>query len=185
MNPTGGAGSTEQTVTATGVHVVFTQPVNQSGVPSQYVEHILGEVFVDSLAVPAPPLTSIDLSSSLAAGSPAGLAGSTASCGVAGAQSSKKASGSSAAGGGSSSAGGSATSSLAGGTAASGALAPGGTAVGATSGGGPGSAVASLPASFAAALRKPAWLLVAYLVWQALVIGTGVSLWNWRREDVT
>jgi hypothetical protein len=39
----------------------------------------------------------------------------------------------------------------------------------------------SLPARFATALRKPLWLLVAYLVWQLLVIGTGWSLWNSRR----
>jgi hypothetical protein len=39
----------------------------------------------------------------------------------------------------------------------------------------------SLPARFATALRKPLWLLLAYVVWQLLVIGTGWSLWNWRR----
>jgi hypothetical protein len=38
-----------------------------------------------------------------------------------------------------------------------------------------------VPARFATALRKPLWLLLAYLVWQALVVGTGWSLWNWRR----
>ena len=43
----------ELTITATGVHVVFAQPVDQSGVPSQTVEHIVGEVFADSLAAPA------------------------------------------------------------------------------------------------------------------------------------
>jgi hypothetical protein len=32
-------------------------------------------------------------------------------------------------------------------------------------------------------LRKPLWLLLAYLVWQALVIATGTSLWNWRRGE--
>ena len=52
---TGMTNSGAETVTATGVHVVFTQPVNQPGVPAQYVEHILGEVFVDSLATPATP----------------------------------------------------------------------------------------------------------------------------------
>jgi hypothetical protein len=41
----------------------------------------------------------------------------------------------------------------------------------------------SLPAAFAAALKKPLWLLLAYVLWQALVIGTGVSLWNWRRGE--
>ena len=43
----------------------------------------------------------------------------------------------------------------------------------------------SLPAAFAAALRKPLWLLLAYLVWQALVIATGWSLWNWRRGEAS
>jgi hypothetical protein len=53
--------SGEETVTATGVHVVFTQPVSQSGVPAQKVEHILGEVLLDSLAVPAKPLPKVSL----------------------------------------------------------------------------------------------------------------------------
>jgi hypothetical protein len=39
----------------------------------------------------------------------------------------------------------------------------------------------SLPARFASALHKPLWLLLAYVVWQLLVVGTGWSLWNWRR----
>jgi hypothetical protein len=34
---------------------------------------------------------------------------------------------------------------------------------------------------FAAALRKPLWLLLAYVLWQSIVIGTGASLWNWRK----
>ena len=173
MNPTGGASATEQTVTATGVHVVFTQPVNQSGVPAQYVEHILGEVSVDSLAVPAPPVSDIDLSSSLSAGSLGGLAGA-ASCG--GGAGTSGVAGTAAGGSASSATGGSASS-----------LSPAGSAVGAAAqpvaGSGSGSSVGSLPAAFAAALRKPLWLLLAYLVWQSLVIGTGVSLWNWRRED--
>jgi hypothetical protein len=29
--------------------------------------------------------------------------------------------------------------------------------------------------------KKPLWLLLAYLLWQAIVIGTGASLWKWRR----
>jgi hypothetical protein len=45
------------------------------------------------------------------------------------------------------------------------------------------SATNSLPAAFAAALRKPLWLLLAYVLWQAIVFGTGASLWNWRRGD--
>jgi hypothetical protein len=30
-------------------------------------------------------------------------------------------------------------------------------------------------------LRKPLWLLLAYLLWQALAIGTSASLWTWSR----
>jgi hypothetical protein len=28
--------------------------------------------------------------------------------------------------------------------------------------------------------QKPLWLLLLYFMWQALVIGTAVSLWWWR-----
>jgi hypothetical protein len=38
---------------------------------------------------------------------------------------------------------------------------------------------------FAAALRKPLWLLLAYVFWQAIVIGTAASLWNWRRSGAS
>ncbi len=51
----------ELSITATGVHVVFAQPVQQAGVPSQTVEHIVGEVFADSLAAPATPLPKLSL----------------------------------------------------------------------------------------------------------------------------
>ncbi|HET7567851.1 MAG TPA: hypothetical protein VFJ91_07665, partial [Gaiellaceae bacterium] len=44
-----------------------------------------------------------------------------------------------------------------------------------------GSTQQSIPQAFVSALRKPVWLLVAYLVWQALVIATGASLWSWRK----
>jgi hypothetical protein len=136
------------------LHVVFTQPVNPSGVPAQYVEHILGEVFVDSLASPAGPLPKIGLSSSSPSSSCLG-----GNAGVS-------------AGGGGLSTGGS--------TSASG-LSPSGSAYGSSSQPNGSSTGNSLPAAFARALRKPLWLLLAYLVWQVLVIGTGWSLWNWRR----
>jgi hypothetical protein len=170
-----GSGASEETVTATGVHLVFTQPVNQSGVPSQFVEHILGEVYVDSLAVPAGAPPNLDLSSS-SASSPALSASS--SCG--GGHSSKTASsGASTAGGGSSTAGGG---SSAGGSTASGSLSTSGSASQPTSSS---TGNSSLPAAFAAALRKPLWLLLAYVLWQAIVIATGTSLWNWRREGAS
>jgi hypothetical protein len=180
FDPTGlGSSASEETVTATGVHLVFTQPVNQSGVPAQFVEHILGEVFVDSLAVPAGNPPDLSLSSSLSSTSPSSSSSfSASSCG--GGHSSKTtAGGASTSGGSGSTIGGS---SSAGGSTASGSL-PSGSALGATSQPGSGSTGNSLPAAFAAALRKPLWLLLAYVLWQALVIGTGASLWNWRRGE--
>jgi len=152
--------STEETVTATGVHVVFTQPMSPPGVPAQYVEHILGEVYLDSLAVPATPLPNGDFSSSSSSSS-------SSSC-----DSGQKTSGGASNAGGSSSAGGSTSS---GGLSSS---ASGSQPTSSSSGN-------SLPAAFAAALRKPLWLLLAYLVWQALVIATGWSLWNWRRGEAS
>jgi len=41
------------------------------------------------------------------------------------------------------------------------------------------------PTGLAAALRKPLWLLVAYLVWQALMIATGWSLWSWHGDGAS
>jgi tryptophan-rich sensory protein len=29
------------------------------------------------------------------------------------------------------------------------------------------------------------WLLLAYLLWQAVAVITGVSLWNWRRSGAS
>jgi hypothetical protein len=154
------------TVSATGLHVLFAPPARQAGVPAQHAEYVLGEVFLDSLAVPAAPLTDLDLSSSLLSSSCPG-----------GGQSSGTASGASSlgAGGGSS----------AGGATASGSLSSDASAFGSASQPTSGSSGNSLPAAFAEALRKPLWLLLAYVVWQALVIGTGVSLWNWRRGDAS
>jgi hypothetical protein len=176
FDPTGvGAGSaaSEETVRATGVHLVFTQPVNQSGVPAQFAEHILGEVFVDSLAVPAGKPPKLDLSSSSSSSS-----SSTSACGG---QSSKTAAGGASAAGGSASTGGG--SSSAGGSTSSGSAS--GSTGGSTSQPSASSAGNSLPAAFASALRKPLWLLLAYVLWQTLVIGTGVSLWNWRRDGAS
>jgi len=97
-----------QTVTATGVHVAFVQPeTNAPGVPAQYVDHILGEVFVDS----RPPGSGNS--------SQPGSSGSAAQ------------------------------------------------------------AVSASSSVLTSVTRKPVWLLAAYLVWQALVIATGVSLRSW------
>jgi hypothetical protein len=161
---TGPTNSGGMTISATGLHVVFTQPA-RPGVPAHNAEYVLGEVFLDSLAVPAAPLSDLDLySSSLSSSCPGG------------GQSSGTESGGASLGGGGSSAGG-ATS--------SGSLSSDASAFGSTSQPTSGSTGSSLPAAFAEALRKPLWLLLAYVVWQALVIGTGVSLWNWRRGDAS
>jgi hypothetical protein len=162
------------TISATGLRVVFTQPARQSGVPAQNAELILGEVFLDSLAVPAGPLPDLDLSSSSL---------SSSSCPGGGRSSGTTSGGAAATDGGSSSVGGSTGSSS---------LSPSGSGSGSASAFGStaqpvsgSTGNMSLPAAFAAALTKPLWLLLAYLLWQALAIGTGVSLWNWRRGDVS
>ena len=49
----------QRTITATGVHVSFVQPVDAPGVPAQFVDHIVGEVSVDSLATPAGAIPSL------------------------------------------------------------------------------------------------------------------------------
>jgi hypothetical protein len=179
--PTDTTSPGEVTVSATGVHLLFTQPVSQPGVPEQYAEHILGEVSLDSLAVPAGPPPKLDLSFSSSSSS------SSSSC-LNGGKSSGKTTGGASAAGGSSSAGGNSTvggSSSAAGSAPSGSLSSSGSTLGATSQPVSGSTGNSLPAAFASALRKPLWLLLAYVLWQALVIGTGASLWNWRRDGAS
>lgn len=183
-NPTatdGTTGSSQETiVSATGVHVVFTQPVSPSGVPAQFVEHILGEVYVDSLAAPATPLPDLGL--------PPSSLSSTTSSSCARDRHSRSTAKTSGGGGGSTAGDGGSTaggSSLPGGSTASSSLSSSGSALGSAPQTNATSTGNSLPATFAAALRKPLWLLLAYLVWQALVIGTGMSLWNWRRDGAS
>ena len=138
----------ELTITATGVHVAFVQPADAPGVPSQFVDHIVGEVFVDSLAAPAPPIPSLNF---------AGGAGSAVRRDCVGRQ-----------------------------------LRFGLGSTGFSSGGGSSSGYASQPASSGSAAQassapsllsaltnRPTWLLVGFLVWQTLLIGTGVSLRHW------
>jgi hypothetical protein len=136
----------EMTITATGIHVVYTQPANQPGVPSQSVEHIYGEVFADSLASPAPPMPKFHLGGG--GGSKGGGGG----------------------GGGSSSGGGY------GGAGSSGS----GSGSGYGSGSGSTTTTPGTPASFATIFGKPLWLLIAYLVFQTIVLATGATLWRWR-----
>jgi uncharacterized membrane protein YgcG len=144
----------EQTITATGVHVGFVQPVDAPGVPSQYVDHILGEVFVDSLATPAGPAPKLNLAGGGGGGTVVG--GSTGGGGSAGFSS-----------------GGGSSYSSSGGLSSSSQPASSGTT---------GQTSSSLLGSLA---HKPTWLLAAYLVWQTLVIGTAVSLRQWRLGGVS
>lgn len=134
----------ELSITCTGVHVAFAQPVDQSGVPSQTLDHIVGEVFVDSLAAPAPPLPKLP-SVGTGVGSSLPVTGGTTG-----------------------------TSS-------------GGTSFGSpsTSSGSGSTGGGSSPTSFTSALSKPAWLLVAYLIWQSLMVATGATLWRWRAGGMT
>ena len=134
----------ELTVTATGVHVAFAQPADAPGVPSQFVDHILGEVFVDSLAAPAPSIPSVGLGGSGSGFGGAALGGGSGSTGF-------------------SSAGGSSSSGYASQPAASGNAAQ----------------ASSAPSLLSSVTSKPTWLLVGYLVWQTLLIGTGISLRRW------
>jgi len=137
--------SNELTITASGVHVGFKQPVDAPGFPSQYVDHILGEVFVDSLATPAGPAPKLG-NLGLAGGAGSAVGGTGLGSGSSGFQ----------------------------------------------SGGGPSSSYSSQPGSSGSAAQaapassllgpltnKPTWLLAGFLVWQALMIGTGLSLRQW------
>jgi hypothetical protein len=137
----------ELTITATGVHVAFVQPVDAPGVPSQFVDHIVGEVFVDSLAAPAPPFPSLNF-----AGGAGSAVGGTASGGSFGSGSTGFSSG-----GGSSSSGYSSQPASSGGAAQA----------------------SSAPSLLSTLTNRPTWLLVGFLVWQTLLIGTGVSLRHW------
>lgn len=138
----------EVSITASALHMLFTQPVAPPGVPSQNIEHIFGEVFVDSLAVPGGPGPGLKN---------LGVAGSSGS-------------GTGAAGTGSSSGFGSSPASSAGSGGYSSQPA-------ASSSSGPMQAVQSF---FTSLKSKPLWLLLTYFLWQAVVLGTGASLWYWR-----
>lgn len=167
------------TITATGLHVVFTQPAGApAGVPAQNSEHILGEVFLDSLAVPGVPFSagSLDLNLNSNSSSPSSpSSGSSCLGGIAGG----KKSGGVAAGG-----------LTAGGSNAAGSLASSGSGLGSgygsTSQPGSGSSAGPLGAALGQVAswvrHKPTWLLLSYLVWQALALAAAASLWKWQGE---
>jgi hypothetical protein len=168
--------------------VVFTQPVDSSGVPAQYVEHILGEVYVDSLAVPAGPMPDLGLNLNLGSSSGSGFGSSSGAC-VTGRHSGTKGKTRSSlvsTGGGSSAAGSTppAASSPSGSGFTSGSSQPTSGVLGGSTGE-PVAATTGTPSAspmgFLSALKKPLWLLVIYLVWQVLMLVTGVSVWHWYR----
>lgn len=152
------------TVDATGIHVDVQQPAIAPGVPTQFVEHTVGEVFADLLAVPAAsqpellPLLPVSPGSGTAPAS-TGQSGSST--------------GGSSLGAGS----GSLSGSTGGGTSSLVGSSPGSTPRGATGArGGPAPSMVTTGAT----RQKPLWLLLLYFMWQALVFGAAVSLWWWR-----
>jgi hypothetical protein len=184
--------SAEETVIATGVHVAFTQPVEAAGVPAQYVEHILGEVYVDSLAQPASALPDLGLDLSTVSGdgslfgsSSGASSGSCLTGGRSGTKGTKSSGGT--LGGGSTGGGptppASSSAPSSSGFASGSSQPTSGVLAGST--GEPvaatGTAPAASPMGFLSALKKPLWLLVIYLVWQVLMLVTGVSVWHWYR----
>ena len=173
------------TIIATGLHIVFTQPAGApAGVPAQNAEHILGEVYLDSLAVPGVPFSAgnFDLnfnsnnSSSSSSSSSSGSSSSSCLGGVAGGS---KSSGNLASGGGLSGGGSNAAGSL-GSSSGSGYGSSSQPASGST-----GPLGASLHQLAAWVRHKPTWLLLSYLVWQALALAAAASLWKWQGEGAS
>jgi hypothetical protein len=147
------------TVVASGVHVDVQQPPTAPGVPQQFADHTVGEVFADSLAVPAA------MENDLLPLLPAPSTTSTSTAGSGGGEARPSTGG--------------------GGAAASTGLGGAGTAYPsspAPSSPGRRSGARTVPSlvTTAAVREKPLWLLLLYFMWQAVIIGTAVSLWWWR-----
>jgi hypothetical protein len=127
-------GSSEH-LDAVGVLVQWTQPaaLTPGGVPSQFIDHYLGEVVLDNEASLASPFLAGGFSSSF---------GTTVSS----------------------------------------------TGLGGYSAGAPGTSSTGTPqhptrsAGVRITLPRPLWLLLLYLAWQALVIGTAASVYLWRAD---
>ncbi len=157
VGPAVTSSNNQVTVDATGIHVGVEQPPIAPGVPQQFADHTVGEVYADSLAVPAAPVGDLLPLLPATSGAASGGGGSTAPT-----------------------TGGST------GTASTGGLGgTGGTGYPTSPGQPPrsgSSTRATSPALFTtgAIKEKPLWLLLLYLTWQALIIGTAVSLWWWR-----
>ena len=188
------------TLDAAGVVIRFAPASPAPGVPAQFTAMAVGEVFADSLAVPGEAGGSLDDGlggvgggGDLGSGgvtppseSSSGPADQSGAAGTAAPPAPSFASDvNSAAGGSSSGLSGSSGSVSGGGSALGAGSAPGaGSALG--SGGAPSAGRTSRLASPAAARRtighdKPTKLLLLYLLWQSLMIGTVASLYLWRK----
>ena len=184
---------------AVGVLIRFAPASPAPGVPAQFTAMALGEVFADSLAVPGEP-GSGGLDDGLGGlGGDAGSVSTPADSGTAagGPDQASAAAATEPAGSGFASDLGSSGSSS-GGLGSSGSAFGSGSGAGLESGGGaalgPGGTSSSSSigrtqlASPASARRllghaKPTKLLLLYLLWQSLVIGTVASLYLWRKAD--
>lgn len=180
----------EETIDATGVHVYFTQPINAPGAPSQFAEHILGEVYVDSLAVLAQPLQAPGFGDSSSQ-----LGGGKTKPGAA----TKSKAGTPAKGGGTGTAATHSAGTPISGSTSSGAFPSSGSEISgsvqpeaSSSFGSPslpasptGGSAQAAPSGFVSAVKKPVWLLIGFLIWLGLSGATGWSLWKWRREGAS
>ena len=167
------------TLNVVGLMVRFAPASPAPGVPAQFTSFALGEVFADSLAVPGVGanggLSDGGVSPGLDNSVTGGTAADTGASSSADSLGSADTSGTGALAG----AGSAFTSGSSGGFQSSSGA---GTST-ATGGFSSGRQAALTPARLVSR-HKPTELLLLYLIWQVLVLGTAASLWLWRREGV-
>jgi hypothetical protein len=167
------------TLNVVGLMVRFAPASPAPGVPAQFTSFALGEVFADSLAVPGTGanggLSDGGVSPGLGNSVTGGTAADTAASSSADSFGSADTSGTGALAGD----GSAFTSGSSGGFQSS---SGGGTST-ATGGFSSGRQAALTPARLVSR-HKPTELLLLYLIWQVLVLGTAASLWLWRKEGV-
>ena len=156
VEPTITKSTNQERLHATGVEVRWEQQVHSPGVPEQFADHVLGEAFVDSLAVPGTPPGSIS-----AEPAPVSLSGGDTFDSAAPAASAATVTDSASA-------------------AVPVVSSPQPTAKPAPRRAPTGTALRTAPAAFHVASKR--WLLLLYLLWQISVLGTMASLWWWRQE---